>query len=290
MSVANTLRWSTWLGWQVESNWADLRLFILYLVVKPVCGSHTLVCMVYAANAGMPARVPLDFLPFVFVSNACYGVVGAVMFGMSYVVVSDRENYGMLKYIFISPGHFQAYFVGRGLARMMEGLVGTAITLAVGLLIPDIRRAFTAAGVDVPWLLAYLLIGGVMLWAGGMILASAMLNMSRSGMFLSEGIASSVYLLSGVVFPLSVLPVWLQWVGMSLPTTYWLEGMRRALTGLPPAGSPLAQSPLMTWSNGELAAALLASTAVLVAVSQWFYRYSVKRAWKRGKVEERTGL
>lgn len=290
MSVANTLRWSTWLGWQVESNWADLRLFVLYLVVKPVCGSLTLVCMVYAANAGFPGRVPLEFLPFVFVSNACYGVVGAVMFGMSQVVISDRENYGMLKYIFISPGHFQAYFVGRGLARMMEGVIGTAITLAVGLLIPDIRRAFTASGVDVPWLLAFLLIGGVMLWAGGMILASAMLNMSRSGMFLSEGIASSVYLLSGVVFPLSVLPVWLQWVGMSLPTTYWLEGMRRSLTGLPPEGSPLANSPLMQWSNGELAAALLASTAVLVAVSQWFYRYSVHRAWKRGKIEERTGL
>ena len=23
-----TLRWATWLGWQIESNWADLRLFV----------------------------------------------------------------------------------------------------------------------------------------------------------------------------------------------------------------------------------------------------------------------
>ena len=58
-------------------------------------------------------------------------------------------------------------------------------------------------GVDVPWLLVYLAIGGVMLWACGMILAAACLNMSRNGMFLSEGIAGIVYLLSGVVFPLS---------------------------------------------------------------------------------------
>ena len=36
-----------------------------------------------------------------------------------------------------------------------------------------------------------------------MILAAACLNMSRNGMFLSEGIAGIVYLLSGVVFPLA---------------------------------------------------------------------------------------
>jgi len=290
METLRTLRWSTWLGWQVESNWADVRLFVLYLVVKPVCGSMMLVCMVYAANAGFGARVPAEFLPFIYISNACYGLVGAVMFGMSSVVISDRENYRMLKYIFISPGQFQAYFVGRGLAKAMEGVVGAAITIAVGLMIPDIRRAFQGDGVDVVWLLTFLLIGAVMLWAGGMILAAAMLNMSRSGMFLSEGIAGLVYFLSGVVFPVTVLPSALQAVGMSLPTTYWLEGMRRALTGPPPATSPLANSPLTAWTNGELAAALLASTAVLVLVSQWFYRRSVRRAWQRGKIEETTGL
>ena len=295
MAVLNTLRWSTWLGWQVESNWADVRLFVLYLVIKPVCGSMMLVCMVYAAgalagpNAPGVLRRPLDLLPYIYISNACYGLVGAVMFGMSNVVITDRENYRMLKYIFISPGHFQAYFVGRGLAKAMEGVVGAAITIAVGLMIPAVRDGFPDRGIDVPWLLVFLLVGGVMLWAAGMILASAVLNMSRSGMFLSEGIAGVVYFLSGVVFPVAVLPGWMQAVGLSLPTTYWLEGMRRALIGTPPDNSPLA-SPLTAWSNGELVAALLASTAALVLVSQWFYRYSVRRAWTRGKIEEATGL
>ena len=41
-----------------------------------------------------------------------------------------------------------------------------------------------------------------------MILASAMFNMSRSGMFLSEGIAGVVYFLSGVIFPITILPAW----------------------------------------------------------------------------------
>ena len=285
-----TLRWSTWLGWQIESNWADPWLFLLYLVVKPVCGSLMLVCMFYAARYAAPTRVPAEFLPYVFVSNACYGLVGTVMFGMSYVVISDRENYRMLKCIYVSPASFQAYFVGRGLARGLEGLVGGGITLAAGLAIPDIRNAVHFEAIDPLWLLAFLAIGSVMLWSAGMILASAMLNMSRSGMFLSEGVAGVVYFLSGVVFPLAALPDWLQPVGLALPTTYWLEGMRRALTGRPPEGSPLTGSPLDGLGNPELAGLLIASTAVLVAISQWFYRYSVRRAWRSGRIEETTGM
>jgi ABC-2 type transport system permease protein len=234
--------------------------------------------------------VPAEFLPYVFVSNACYGLVGTVMFGMSYVVITDREHYRMLKYIYVSPASFQAYFVGRGLARGMEGLVGGAITLASGLAIKDIRESIHYEAIDPLLLLVFLAIGSVMLWSAGMILASAMLNMTRSGMFLSEGIAGVVYFLSGVVFPLSALPSWLQPVSLALPTTYWLEGMRRALTGRPPEGSPLTGSPLDGLDNLELAGLLIASTAVLVVISQWFYHYSVRRAWRSGRIEETTGM
>lgn len=285
-----TLRWSTWLGWQIESNWADPRLFALYLIIKPVSGSLMLVCMYWAARSAAPTRVPAEFLPYVYISNACYGLVGCVMFGLSYVVVSDRENYGMLKYIFISPARFQTYLVGRGLARALEGLVGGGVTIGVGLLLfPAIRTAFVEQ-LDLWWLSAFLAVGTAMLWACGMILAAAVLNMHRSGMFLSEGIAGVVYLLSGVVFPISVLPSWLQAIGLALPTTYWLEGMRRALTGMPAPDSPLGTSPLAAWSNAELLWALMGTTLLLGAVAQWFYQWSVQRAWRNGKIEETSGV
>ncbi|WP_020471340.1 ABC transporter permease [Zavarzinella formosa] len=285
-----TLKWSAWLGWQIESNWADLRLFFLYLVVKPITGSLMLVCMYYAAKSASPTRVPSEFLPYVYISNACYGLVGTVMFGMSYVIVSDRENYGMLKYVFISPARFQTYMVGRGLARGLEGLVGGGVTIIFGLFVFDpVRSAFTG-GIDVLWLAVFLAIGSVMLWSCGMILGSAVLNMHRNGMFMSEGIAGVVYFLSGVVFPISMLPNWLQVVAMSLPTTYWLEGMRRSLTGMPNADSPLGKSPFTEWSNWELAGALTLSTAVLFAFSQWFYHRNLQKAWRNGKIEETTGV
>src|SRR5688500_5002008 len=223
-----TLRLAAWLGWQLETNWASPWLFALYMLVKPVCGSLMLVGMFYAADqAARAGAVPgvgragiaPEFLPYMYVSNACYGLVGTGMFGLSYAVVRDREHYRMLKYIYISPAHFQTYFLGRGAARGAEGTVGGLLNIAVGLLLfAPVRHA---VGIDVPWLLAYLLIGGMMLWACGMLLAGACLNMSRNGMFLSEGIAGLVYLLSGVVFPLRALPEWVQPISLSLPTTYW---------------------------------------------------------------------
>jgi ABC-2 type transport system permease protein len=261
-------------------------------VVKPVTGSLMLVCMYYAATAaadGLGAagdvspRFRADLLPFMFVSNACFGLVGSVMFGMSYVVISDRESYRMLKYVFISPAQFQVYFVGRGLARALEGVAGGGITILAGLFIPGIRDYLQLAFIDWGWLAAYLGVGFVMLWAAGMILAAAVLNMSRNSMFLSEGLGALVYFLSGVVFPLSILPGWLQAIGVCLPTTYWLEGMRRAILGRRFPG------PLDEMSEWGLLAWLLVSTAGLVVVSQLFYRWSLRRAWRNGKIEETTG-
>jgi ABC-2 type transport system permease protein len=280
-----TLRLATWLGWQLETNWASPWLFALYMLIKPVCGSLMLVCMFYAARSATGGRVPAEFLPYLYVSNACYGLVGSVMFGLSYAVVRDREHYGMLKYIYISPAHFQTYFLGRGAARGLEGTVGGVLNVGVGLFLFAELRA--SVEVDVPWLLVYMLIGSAMLWACGMMLAAACLNMSRNGMFLSEGIAGIAYLLSGVVFPLKALPEWVQPISLILPTTYWLEGMRRSLMG--PLPSQLG-SPLTDWSNGKLALILLATTVGLVVIAQLFWRWSERRAWRNGKLEENTGV
>lgn len=286
-----TLRLAAWLGWQLETNWASPWLFAIYMVIKPVTGSLMLVCMFYAARYATGGKVPAEFLPYLYVSNACFGLVGTVTFGLSYAVVTDRERYRMLKYVYLSPAHFQTYFAGRGLARVAEGTVGAVLNIAVGLLLfADMRQALGDAGIDWVWLAVFLGVGVVMLWAAGMILAGACLNLSRNGMFLSEGISGVVYLLSGVVFPIGVLPVWVQWVGLSLPTTYWLEGIRRALMGPVPDSAPVLRGPLAAWSNPELALTLLLTTAGLVLFALWFWRWNERRAWRLGKLEENAGV
>jgi ABC-2 type transport system permease protein len=282
---ARTLRWSSWLGWQIESNWTEPWLFVVYVLIKPFTSSLLLVCMYFAVRSATNA-VPAAYLPYMYVSNACYGLVGAVTFGMSYTVITDREHYRMLKYIYISPARLQSYFVGRGLAKAVQAVVGGLLNLGLGVAFfpQGVRQPLFDHATDWGWLAVYLLLGTAMLVAMGLILAAVLLNMARHGMFLSEGIAGVTYLLSGAVFPLSLLPTGLRAVGLALPPTYWLEGMRRALLGPAQLASPLSD-----WSHADLAAALAVSTVVLVALSQVIFYHSERRAWRLGRIEETTG-
>src|SRR5262249_38344944 len=104
------------------------------------------------------------------------------------------------------------------------------------------------------------------------------------GMFLSEGVAGVLYLLSGAVFPIDVLPPVLRHASLALPTTYWLEAMRRIILG----GATLPSS-LSRWQLPELVVALLVSTLLLGILAHSFFRWSERRAWRLGRFDEQMG-
>jgi ABC-2 type transport system permease protein len=281
-SVWQTLRWSAWLGWQVESNWTNPSRFAVYLLIRPLAGSLLLVGMFWTARKATGGAVPMGYLPFLYVGNACYLLIGAVTFGMTWAVISDREHYGMLKYVRLGPIRLEYYLIGRGFAKGAEGAVGAVLTLGFGwLFLPEIRDTW---GIAWGWLAVNLIVGTGMLVALGLLLSGAVLNMARHGMFLSEGVAGTMYLLSGAVFPIGVLPRWLQPLSLSLPSTYWLEGMRRSL--LDRQGIP---SSLPDWSMSELMLALGASTLVLGIAGHLSYCWCENRAWRLGRFDVTTG-
>jgi ABC-2 type transport system permease protein len=73
-------------------------------------------------------------------------------------------------------------------------------------------------------------------------------------------------LLAGVLFPISVLPVWLQYCSWLLPTTHALHGIRGALHG-----ATLGQlSPDMIW--------LSVISILLLPFALWVFRCAVLRA------------
>ena len=274
------LRWSMWLGWQIESNWTDPWLFGVYVLAKPLAGSLLLVFMYFAAGT-------TRLLPFSYVGNAVYMLVGSVGFGMSAAVVADRENYGMLKYIRVSPIGLQSYLIGRGLAQGAEGFLGAVLTIAAGLLMPlGLREAIQWEQIQWGWLAFYLVVGLGMLLSLGMILGGVVLNMARHGFFLSEGVGSALYLLSGAVFPITALPAWLRPVAFALPTTYWMEGVRRAVLGEESA----KLSGMSGWDHGSLALALTVSTAVLALLAQVIFRWGERRARRLGRYDQTTGF
>ncbi len=272
-----SLRVATWLGWQVESNWTDPFLFAVYSVVKPVAGALILVFMYLVV-----ARGGLDnpLFPYVFIGNAFYIYVGAVLMGISWVVIDDREHYGMLKYMYVAPLNILTYLLGRGVAQTAIATIATTITLVFG--VGVLRIPIPVGQVNWGLLAGALVLGLAALAFMGLLLGGATLLTARHNYFIGQGVAGALYLLSGVVFPLDVLPRGLQWVGRGLPVTYWLEALRRALLG------DGGNEALRAIPTGHVMAILAGSTVVLAVVSLLFFRWAEGVAHRRGLLDMQT--
>ena len=195
---------ATWLGWQIESNWNDPFLFAVYSIVKPLAGASILVVM-YGIITHSNFTNPM--FPYIYLGNAFYIYVGAVMTGVSWAVVDDREHYKTLKYMYIAPIRIPLYLLGRGVARFITGSIAVFITVTAGVLFLHVPLDPLQA--DWPLFFLTLFLGVVMLALMGLLLAGVTLLIVRHEGFIGEATAGALYIFSGAVFPLDVLPAWL---------------------------------------------------------------------------------
>jgi len=271
-----SFRMAAWLGWQIESNWADPFVFAIYSLVKPLSGALILVFM-YAVIAKDGLASPL--FPGVFVGNALFIYVPAVLAGISWTIIDDREHYGMLKYVYTAPVNVFAYLVGRGVAKAIVATVAVVLMLLLGTLALGVPVRL--AGIHWPLVAASLVLGSAMLSFFGILLGGVTLITARHNYGVGEAVAGGLYLLCGVVFPLDTLPAWLQVVGRAIPITYWLEAFRRALLGEGTAA-------FAGLSDGVLTAVIAGSTAVLAVLAVAGFRLAERRARAKGLLDMQT--
>jgi len=267
---------ATWLGWQVESNWTDPFLFAIYVIIKPLAGAAILVVM-YSIITGGDYESPL--FPYIYLGNAFYIYVGAVMAGVSWAVIDDREHYKTLKYMYIAPINIPFYWLGRGVSRFLIGTVAVIITLGAGALF--LHLPLDLAQVNWGLFIVSLLIGVTMLGMMGLILASITLMVAHHFFMIGEAVAGALYLFSGAIFPLEVLPTWLHPVGYAMPITYWLELMRRSLIGQVAEAFPT----LAQYSNLQLIGILIGLTVVFAVISVFTFRWCDHRARELGLID-----
>ena len=270
---------ATWLGWQVESNWTDPFLFAVYVIIKPLAGAAILVVM-YSIITHGNFNSPL--FPYIYLGNAFYIYVGSVMTGVSWAVIEDREHYKTLKYMYVAPINIPFYLLGRGVSRFLVGTVAVIVTLLIGKLFLHLPLDFA----QVNWGLfsISLFIGVVLLAMMGLILASVTLMIVNHNFFIGDAVASALYLFSGAIFPLEVLPNWLRPIGFAMPITYWLELMRRSLIGNVAQAFPT----LAKFSNLELIGILLGLTILFGIASIFTFRWCDHRARERGLIDRVT--
>ncbi len=105
------------------------------------------------------------------------------------------------------------------------------------------------------------------------IFSAAFIIVYKRGDPVNWFINTVAYIFSGVFFPITILPPWLQIVSYALPFTYALRALRAALirgAGLGEVGRDLL--------------VLVGFTAVLLPLSLWFLRYAIRYLKQTGEL------
>jgi ABC-2 type transport system permease protein len=267
---------ATWLGWAIESNWADPFLFLVYSIVKPLAGAGIIVIMygvISKGNFGTP------LFAYIFIGNAFYQYVGAVMTGVSWAIIDDREHYKTLKYIYTAPVSVPWYLLGRGVSRFLIATFSVTITLAFGMIF--LKLPIDLAVVDWGLLILTIIIGVIMLSAIGILLAGITLLTARQSFFVGDVVAGIFYLFCGVIFPIELLMPWMRPIGLAIPVTYWTELLRRAMVGTVAEAFPTFTG----MSNGQLMLILIGSSIIFSILSIFVFRVCDQRARELGLID-----
>jgi ABC-2 type transport system permease protein len=261
---------------QSFSNGPDLVSHVLWPVLM-------LVALYFLRNrefAGTGILLGTLALPSILGMNAAMGMVS-----MSQQLTADRED-GTLLRAKATPDGVEAYLVGK-VVSVAGGLIADlAILLVPGLFLVDGLEFSPTSSLTLLWVL---LLGLLATLPIGAILGSAFPSARAQGLVQLPVLA--MIAISGIFYPLSALPAWLQVVAQVTPI-YWLGlGTRSAL--LPDATVVVEVGE--SWRHLETAAVLGAWAALGLLVAPILLRRMARResgssvATRREKALQRVG-
>jgi ABC-2 type transport system permease protein len=269
-----SFRTAVTLGWAVEANWSDPFLFAVYTIAKPLAAAMILVVMFQVITQGQETQ----FLQFMIVGSALWNVVFGVMGGLVQSILEDRERYRMMKYVVVTPSSLFPFLLGRSLARVIVSFVAVGLTLFVGVafLGVELRPNFL-------YLVPATVLGVLAVIGLGVFMAGWCLQLRQEAWHYPEAIAGAIYLISGAIFPIDLLPSIFHPIAYAFPTTWWLEASRRGLLG---HGSPGVIGSL---SDGTVLLFLVVSAAVTIPIALAAFAWFMRRARQAGLLDMVTG-
>ena len=127
--------------------------------------------------------------------------------------------------IFVSPLKIWEWIV----ATFLYGIIKITIIVTILSLLAIALYHFDITNTQGLYLIpmaANLLLFG---WAIGMITAALVIRWGHAAEALIWGIPFLIQPLSASFYPLSILPIWCQWIALGFPSTYIFEGMRQVI-------------------------------------------------------------
>jgi len=229
------------LGGVVERNLYLTRRYVWWDLAFFVWTVANTLTIVFIANGVQATGGSIDVpraTTYLLVGAVLWAYLGIIFEFMTETVAWERWE-GTIEYTFMAPLSRLTHLAGMGAYSVLYGLIRASLLFAVvgfffDLSMPD--ADFLAA-------IVVLLVASVSFIGIGMMTAVLPLISPEKGAqlgFVAQGV---LLVVSGVYYPVDVLPGWMERIAAISPATYALDGVRRAILdgdGLSTMGRELA--------------------------------------------------
>lgn len=174
---------------------------------------------------------------YLLVGTLVWAYLSQIFYVISEMVAWERWE-GTIEYTFMAPSSRITHLVGTSLFAVVYGIARTLLILAAATAFFDIPLS----GADLPAAGLWLLVGSVSFVGFGILAGVMPLLFPERGVQMTNVLAALLLLISGVYYPVEVLPAWMQALAKASPATYVIQGMREAILegiGLESAARPL---------------------------------------------------
>lgn len=167
----------------------------------------------------------IDYQQFIFPGIISMSVIFSSVFFGSYIIWDKKFDF--LKSVMVAPVSRTTIFIGKTLGGMTTSIIQVAILLVVGLFLGIQYTPISLLSIT-----AIILLLSFALTSLGLAIGSYMESLEGFQLIVSF-VVFPLYFLSGALFPLEKLPVWLSILTSIDPATYAVEALRISMLGIP---------------------------------------------------------
>jgi ABC-2 type transport system permease protein len=204
--------------------WAWELVWLVYGIVTSLSVAYIGLALSQISGVAIDDATVSRTVLYLLVGTIAWRFLGIIFENIGEVIAWERWE-GTIEYTFMSPVPRFTHLLGMCGATLVRATAfSIAILAAVTLFVPvDLSRANVLSAV-------VLLAVGALAFVGlGIASASFPLLWTEKGLQMAYIVQAVVLLVSGVYYPTTVLPAWMQVLSTISPATYVIEGMRMAL-------------------------------------------------------------
>jgi len=186
--------------------------------------ANTLTIVFIARGVGISPGERNELETKLLVGGVIWAFLGIIFEIVTETVAWERWE-GTIEYTFMAPVSRPVHLIGMGVYAVLYGLVRAGLVFLAVVAFIGIHVPHANYGAAV----ALLAIASISFIGVGMMTAVLPLISPEKGTqlgFIAQGL---MLVVSGVYYPVSVLPTWMQWIAKISPATYALRGNRASV-------------------------------------------------------------